>query len=266
VAEISDFDITDASNTARWPEGMAPSAINNAARADEGILARWYKDSDGSITSSGSANAYAITSKRTIGSLVNNTVMAWTANHTNTGAATLALNGLTAKAIRRPNGDALVAGDIVSGQQVVVVYKSSPDYWQLLSPGAFGASDTLVGAMAIATQTLMEAAASLVTAVTPGRQHFHSGHPKAWGYVLGDGTLQASHGVSSVVRDSEGVYTVTLSTAMSSSLYAIIATSALQDDIIGFAISSSSVFVLRNKTEDAGENDSDFSFLVMGDQ
>lgn len=133
MAEVSDLDIVDANNTARFPEGMLGSAINNAARALEGMIARWYEDTDGSITSTGSSNAYAVTSTRTIAALTNNTVMAFTANFSNTGAATLAFNGLTAKAIRRPNGDALVANDIVSGQQVIVVYKSSPDYWQLLS-------------------------------------------------------------------------------------------------------------------------------------
>jgi hypothetical protein len=134
VAEISDLEIVDASNTARFPEGMLGSAINNGARALEGLLARWYEDTDGSLTSGGSSNAYTLTSKRTIAALTNNTIMVFTSNFANTGAATLALNGLTAKAIRRPNGDALEANDIVSGQAVIVIYKSSPDYWQLLSP------------------------------------------------------------------------------------------------------------------------------------
>jgi hypothetical protein len=139
VPEISDLDIVDANNTARFPEGMQGSAINNGARALEGLLARWYEDTDGSIASGGSSNAYTLTSKRTISGLVDATIMAFTANHTNTGASTLALNGLTAKAIRRPNGDALVAGDIVSGQVCIVIYKSSPDQWRLLSgPGAAG--------------------------------------------------------------------------------------------------------------------------------
>lgn len=222
MAEAGDLEVVDADNTARFPEGMLGGAINNGARALEGLLARWYTDTDGSITASGSSNAYAITSNRTISGLVNNTVMAWTANHTNTGAATVALNGLTAKAIRRPNGDALVAGDIVSGQQVTVVYKSSPDYWQLLSPGAFAASDTLVGAMAVATQTLMEAAASLVTAVTPGRQHFHPGHPKAGGNLNGSGTpafAAGDYGMGAVTDNGTGDYTLALDTAFADTNY-----------------------------------------------
>jgi hypothetical protein len=156
MPEMTDLEVVDASNTTRWPEGMLGGQINNAARALEGILARWYSDTDGSIASTGSANAYAITSTRTIAALVDNTVMAFTANFANTGAATLALNGLTEKNIKRPNGDALVSGDIASGQVVIVIYKSSPDEWRMLSPPAqhiiparaydeYGANEDLAG-------------------------------------------------------------------------------------------------------------------------
>lgn len=54
AAEISDLNTTDASNTARWPESMAPSAVNNSARAMEGYLARWFKDWNGSLATGGS--------------------------------------------------------------------------------------------------------------------------------------------------------------------------------------------------------------------
>ena len=136
MAEIQDLNVTDASNTGRWPENMAFSAVNDAGRADEGLLARWYKDLDSSVTASGSSNAYAITSNRTISSLVNNTIMTFGANHTNTGAATLNLNGLGAKSIKRFNGAALAAGDITSGQPVTVIYKSSPDLWYMMTAAA----------------------------------------------------------------------------------------------------------------------------------
>ena len=140
MAEISDLNVTDASNTGRWPEGMAPSEVNDAGRADEGILARWFQDTNGSIAASGSDNGFAITSKRTISALANNIVVAFTANHTITGAATLDLNGLGAKSIKRFNGDPVTAGDIASGQPVWVIYKSSPDCWFMISAAgaAFG--------------------------------------------------------------------------------------------------------------------------------
>lgn len=136
MAEIFDLFETDANNVDRWPEGMLGGQINNAGRADEGILARWYGDTDGSRTASGSSNAFAVTSARTIGALFNNLTQAFTANHTITGAATLNLNGLGAKTIKRFNGSDLAAGDIVSGQPVLVAYKQSADVWFMLTAPA----------------------------------------------------------------------------------------------------------------------------------
>lgn len=280
MAEITDFDPVDANNTTRWPEGMQRSQINNSARADEGILARWFRDTNGSITSSGSANAYAITSNRTISSLVNNTLMAWTANHTNTGTATLALNGLTAKAIKRPNGDALVAGDIVSGQTVVVIYKSSPDEWRMLSPGAFVASDTLAGAIEIAVQAEMEAAADMGRAVVPGRQQFHPGHPKAWIVFNGTGTpaIIASYGMDGatpITDNGVGNYTLKVATPFSSAgAYSIVAwcRSPEAGRLYGVTADPSDTkdadeIQIRVRKDDGAANDSaEITVLFFGDQ
>lgn len=129
MAEIHDLDPVDANNTGRWPENMAYKNVNDAGRADEGILARWYRDVDGSLVASGSANAFAVSSNRTIASLTNNIGLVITANHSITGAATLDLNGLGPKSIKRFNGQELAQGDIISGQPFAVIYKLALDYW-----------------------------------------------------------------------------------------------------------------------------------------
>lgn len=133
MAEITDLVVIDDNNTGRWPENMAFSAVNNAGRADEGILARWFKDTNGSLAASGSSNAFTVTSNRTISSLVDGIVLTFKANHNITGAATLNLNGLGAKDIKRFNGSALAAGDIISGQPVQVMYSASLDDWIMVS-------------------------------------------------------------------------------------------------------------------------------------
>jgi hypothetical protein len=265
VAEIFDLEIVDASNTTRWPEGMLGSAINNAGRALEGLLARWYEDTDGSLTSGGSANAYTLTSKRTIAALTNNTVMVFTANFANTGAATLAFNGLTAKAIRRPNGDALAAGDIVSGQVVVIIYKSSPDYWQLLSPFKGQASDTAVGGLEIAVQSEMEAASDTERAVVPGRMHFHPAMPKAWGSY--DGSLVASHNISGVVDNGSGDYDWSFTTALSSANYAVVVTTKeISDAFIPHVRDKTTTgFTVRVMNENASGQASAHDVVVFGD-
>jgi len=262
MAEIQDLFTSDASNIARWPENMPFSGVNDAGRADEGLLARWYADTNGSITASGSSNAFAITSNRTIASLFNNLVMAWTANFSITGAATLNLNGLGAKNLKRFNGSDLISGDIISGQPVISIYKSAGDQWFVMSAGPQNASpistldfaeqgsitppaadrarlfaiddgsgNTFLGwidsssnisYLKQASVAEMEAGTSTSAIVSPARQHRHPGHPKAWASCDSSGNLLASYGIASLTRNSTGNYTATLTTAMSTANYCVI--------------------------------------------
>lgn len=54
-------------------------------------------------------------------------------NATNTGAATINVSGLGAKAIRHRAGTALVAGDLVATEVYAMVYTTTEGYFQLLS-------------------------------------------------------------------------------------------------------------------------------------
>lgn len=79
---------------------------------------------------------------------------------------------------------------------------------------------TLQSPVNAATQAQMESASSTVVSVTPGRQHYHPGMPKAW--AVWDGTTTGTHAVTSgynitnVTRNGTGDYTVTFDTAFSS--------------------------------------------------
>jgi len=134
MADIGDLNITDASNTARFPENMAPSAVNDGARALEGIIARWYADTNGSLVSTGSANAYVLAANQTLSAYAQGQLFVFEANFGNTGAATLNVDAIGAKAIKKHNDVALASGDIESGQIVVVAYEAAADAFQLLSP------------------------------------------------------------------------------------------------------------------------------------
>lgn len=65
-----------------------------------------------------------------------------------------------------------------------------------------------------------EAASSAVLAVTPSVQQRHPSSAKAWAYFDGKTggvvTIKSSYGISSIVRNAAGTYTVTFSTAFSS--------------------------------------------------
>jgi hypothetical protein len=85
------------------------------------------------------------------------------------------------------------------------------------------ATDGAGGKIELAIQSEMETATDVVRAVTPGRQHFHPGHPKFWAYVTvsaGTPTLQTSHNVTSITDTGTGELTITIATDFSSANWA----------------------------------------------
>lgn len=79
-----------------------------------------------------------------------------------------------------------------------------------------------------AAQADMESPSSVALAVTPGVVKYHPGVAKAWVLFNGTGTVAigASHNVSSITDNGVGLYTVNLTSAMSSTSYVAVATAA----------------------------------------
>ena len=96
------------------------------------------------------------------------------------------------------------------------------------------ASDAVEGVIEIAVQSEMETGTSTALAVTPGRQHFHLGHPKAWVSYdqFGTPAIDEDYAVTSVADDATGRFTITWDTAFTGSRYATVSSS---QDPAGFA-------------------------------
>ncbi len=156
MAEIEDLDVSDAANTARQPEGVAAGQVNDGVRALEGILARWHENTNASIASTGSANAYALAAQGTQ-VLFDGLVIAFDANFENTGTATLNVDALGAKTIKKLNDQDLVSGDIEVGQKVLVVYDGAN--FQMLSPTARLKTWSLLTLLSTASGTSSETTA-----------------------------------------------------------------------------------------------------------
>ena len=135
MAEINDLVPIDDNNTARWPEGMAPSAVNDAGRADEGILSRWHRDTNGSLTSAGTASAYTLTTNQSLSAYYDGLEISFVANVTCTDNPTLQLGGLTAAEIKTADDQKVSAGDIPSGSVVNVVSQdnATTPTWRLMN-------------------------------------------------------------------------------------------------------------------------------------
>lgn len=126
-----------------WPENQAYSSVNNCAREMMAALARDLADRNGTLTSTGTAPAYAVTSNRTIAALTDGLIIGFRA-HANSGggAVTLNLNGLGAQAVENPGPSPFSTfPNITAGDIVLVVWDNAQTRWQLLSAltgGAFG--------------------------------------------------------------------------------------------------------------------------------
>ena len=166
MAQVKDRNVTDSSNTARFPENQAPSTVNNGARALEGMLARFYADTNGSISTSGSSSAYVLAASRTISAIAAGASFIFKANHASTGATTIAIDGLATKSIKKLHDQAIAANDIESGSICHIVYDGTN--FQLIS--------------SLATSGL----ANIVEDTTPQL----GGQLDVNGQALGDGTLE----------------------------------------------------------------------------
>ena len=137
MAELFSWNVTDANNNGTppsgFPENMAYSEVNNSARAAMGAAARAYQDSNGTLVSTGSANAYVVASNVQYSALSEAPRVVFKANHANTGAATLNVDGTGAAAIRDTHGTALVEGQIVVNQLISVCYDTVAGYYRALS-------------------------------------------------------------------------------------------------------------------------------------
>lgn len=122
MAEIADLSDTDASNTARFPEGQAPSSVNNGARALEGLVSRWHNTINGSVATAGVADTYTWACPQTLSAYYDGLAICVDINATSTGASTINVDSLGAKTIKKHNDQDIAAGDLEAGGKYILVY------------------------------------------------------------------------------------------------------------------------------------------------
>lgn len=137
MSEISDLQISDANNTALYPIGtMNVRQLDDAGRAAAGIIARFYKDINGSNTTTGTGAAYTLTLNRSgAATLASVGLIIVRAHVANTGPCTINITSTTslgAKAITKRGDAALVVGDILQNDIIVLVYNPARDKFQLI--------------------------------------------------------------------------------------------------------------------------------------
>jgi hypothetical protein len=127
-------DNDDADTAINWLEGQAPSTVNDSARAMMAAIADWYAQiKAGTIigTVGGTADAITLTCSPTVTAYAAGQRFLFKAPGTNTTIVTLAVDGLAATAVRYKDV-ALVAGDIVTGDYMLVTYDGTR--FQMVNP------------------------------------------------------------------------------------------------------------------------------------
>lgn len=133
MAEIHQLNNTDANNTARFFGSNNVSTLDDAGRALEGMIARNYNDNNGSNVTTGSNTAYVLATNRT-GLTAHSECGTFLVRFhvANNGACTLQVNSLAARPLRKKGNAALVTGDILVNDIVLVVYNPAWDAFQLV--------------------------------------------------------------------------------------------------------------------------------------
>lgn len=133
MSDIYSWDITAANNSnsdsaINWAENQAPGTVNNSARAMMGRVAEFVGDIGGTLTAGGTANALTVTANSAFTAYADGQIVSFKASADNSAAATLNVNSVGAKAIRKMTSageGALASGDIKNGYTYVVRYSTT---------------------------------------------------------------------------------------------------------------------------------------------
>lgn len=139
----------DANNNATppngWPEGMNPSDVNNAARAEMGGEKRFWVRTNSVFTTAGTTTAYTLTYGQAAAAYYDGEEFSIIINATCGAAPTLNINGLGARQIRKFVGGSYInagVGDLLANQPIRVRYNLSATTFDILggapSPGLTG--------------------------------------------------------------------------------------------------------------------------------
>lgn len=137
------FSQNDASNNSgtmpSWSGSAAPSTLDDAGRALQGAATREWNWRSFTLTAAGTADAKTLTFSVAPAAYYNGQRFAFIANTTNTASATLNVNSLGAKTIKKDVSGTLTnlsASEMVSGMFVEVAYNTSGDCFVWVNRGA----------------------------------------------------------------------------------------------------------------------------------
>lgn len=120
-----------ADSTINWAEGMAPSAVNDSARAMMAAVAKYRDDISGKLVTAGTSTAYTIASNQVFSTLaaMDGAELSFRMSTTSGAAPTLNVDGLGGKALNQATGVAVATGALTSGAIYRATYVNASNEW-----------------------------------------------------------------------------------------------------------------------------------------
>jgi len=122
-----------ADSAINWAEGQAPSSVNDSARAEMAVIAKWRDDNNGSLTTGGTSTAYTLATNTVFTSLalMDNQTLKFTMHATSGASPTLNVDGLGAKPIHSATTVSPGTGALVAASVYSATYDNSVGEWLL---------------------------------------------------------------------------------------------------------------------------------------
>lgn len=220
----------------------ATAAAVNADRLDT------IRNAGDYATSGGSSNAYTLSIDAQYTAYAAGDVFKFKSNFANTASATLNVNSIGAKTIKRPDGTALIANDILSGQIVTVIYDGT-DLIMISVRGnkpevySYNAGETINGATLPVPvyQDTSDGEFYICDANVTTKLNFR-------GFAITNGTdgnpmnIQTAGIVSGFSGLTKGKYYV------SDTVGTLSTTPGTYEVLVGLAVSATEILILRNET------------------
>lgn len=129
MSTIDDWSTTAAANgnsdaNINFAERQTAGSVNDSSRVVMARAAEWRDDLAGTVTTTGSSNAYLLQSVRVITTYTSKMLFGFTASFTNTGSATLNIRNIGAKTIYS-HGAALTGNEIKINGKYWVIYDTA---------------------------------------------------------------------------------------------------------------------------------------------
>lgn len=116
-----------ADSSINWAEGQPANTVNNSAREMMRRIAQFTDDTQGALVTAGTPNTYTVTTNSALTAYRAGVGFLVRVHATNTGAATLNVDGLGAKGWKNESGSDFQSGDLVAESFLPVYYHAGTD-------------------------------------------------------------------------------------------------------------------------------------------